>query len=77
MIIFKFMEEMLDQLVASVLTCLIVLLFVWPFMESGFGTAIMKPLALLSVAGLFWVFLPVIVGTVTAAYKDWKITKWK
>lgn len=72
MIIFKFLEEMIDQLVASVLTCLIILLFVWPFMGSGFGAAIMKPLALLSIAGLFWVFLPIITGTVKAAYLDWR-----
>lgn len=72
MTIFKFLGEMIDQLVAAVLTCFFVLLFVWPFMEPGFGKVIIKPLALLSIVGLFWVFLPVTIGIIKTTYKDWR-----
>lgn len=77
MIILVFLREIVDRIVAVILTSFIILLVAWPFMEPGFGKGIMKPLTLLSIAGLFWVFLPAIIGTVTAAYKDWKVTKWK
>lgn len=71
----RFIVELLDAGVAMIITITMVLTFAWPFMADGFWSTRLKYLWLGTIAGLVWVFLPIIIEITKAVYLDWRNCK--
>lgn len=71
----RFIKELIDQGVAMLVTLTIVLTFMWPFMEDGFWASKLVYLWIATWVGVLWVFLPIILAIIKAAYKDWRVRK--
>ena len=71
----RFVIELIDAGVAMTMTLTIMLTFAWPFMEDGFWSEKLSYLWIATWVGAFWIFLPVNLGIIKAAYKDWRTCK--
>jgi len=73
----RYFAELIDQAVAMILTLTMVMTFLWPFMSDGFWSEKLSYLWLATLAGVFWVFLPIIIAIARATYKDWRLYRAK